>query len=296
MSSADAEELDENAELIEGILNEEIPLDILRFERDVPEVDEIQEFFKFYSKHADKPSKKHDDIVKTLDYQIFEVICVCAWESVSTSGITYKNASKWSALSHHFDNILTNYPSKHWWLESLIKFLPACTVPKGVVELANKFRQTSSITKTWRERNDKLISGNTDAEVLNIYFGYKIEDCAKKAVHQVGMFYNKLYRTPQELPSGTNNMSHLYLAIKNCLFVREKKAQHCAKRQRQWYRDRPNKHARMSKTYAMEGFEQSLEDEQADLVLQDYFPKHWLTFHMCSHPITDRFPDKAYVS
>ena len=60
--------IDENAELIEGILNEDIPLDILRFERDVPEVDEIQEFFKFYSKHADKPSKKHDDFVKTLDY------------------------------------------------------------------------------------------------------------------------------------------------------------------------------------------------------------------------------------
>ena len=50
MSSADAEELDENAELIEGILNEDIPLDILRVERDIPEVDEIQEFFKFYSK------------------------------------------------------------------------------------------------------------------------------------------------------------------------------------------------------------------------------------------------------
>ena len=42
MSSADAEELDENAELIEGILNEDNPLDVLRFERDVPEVDEIQ--------------------------------------------------------------------------------------------------------------------------------------------------------------------------------------------------------------------------------------------------------------
>ena len=51
--------------LIEGILYEEIPFDILRFERDLPEVDEIEKFFKFYSKHADKPSKKHDDIVKT---------------------------------------------------------------------------------------------------------------------------------------------------------------------------------------------------------------------------------------
>ena len=82
MSSADAEELDENAELIEGILNEDIPFDILRFERDVPEVDEIEEFFKFYCKHADTSSKKHDDIVKTLDYQIFEVIHVIVRVSI----------------------------------------------------------------------------------------------------------------------------------------------------------------------------------------------------------------------
>ena len=76
----------------------------------MPEVDEIEEFGKFYSKHTDKPSKKHDDIVKSLDYQIFEVMCVCTWESVSVSGNPFQNASKWSALSHHFDNILTNYP------------------------------------------------------------------------------------------------------------------------------------------------------------------------------------------
>ena len=56
-------------------------------------------------------------------------------------------------ISHHFDNILTNYyPQKHWWRETLIKFLPACKVPKGVIELENKRRQTSTITKTWRER------------------------------------------------------------------------------------------------------------------------------------------------
>jgi hypothetical protein len=123
----------------------------------------------------------------------------------------------------------------------LIKFLPACKVLKGVLELANKFRQTSTITKTWRECNEeKLISGNTEAELLNIYFGHKIKDYVQKAVHQVDMFYNKLYRTPEELPSGTNYMTHLYLAIENCLFVREKKALHCSKRQRQWYRDRPN--------------------------------------------------------
>ena len=177
----------------------------------------------------------------------------------------------------------------------MIKFLPACKVPNGVRELANKYRQTASITKTWRERNEKLISGNTEVELLNIHFGYKIKQCAKIAIHQVGMFYNKLHRTREELPSGTNNMIHLYLAIKNCLFVREKKALHCSKRQRQWYRDRPSKGAKMSKTYAMEGFEEFWEDEKANLVLQDFYPKHWLTFHMCSHPITDRFPDKSYV-
>ena len=60
--------------MIEGILSEEIPFEVLRFERDVAEVDEIEEFCKFYNKHADKPSKKHDEIVKTLDYQIFEVV------------------------------------------------------------------------------------------------------------------------------------------------------------------------------------------------------------------------------
>jgi hypothetical protein len=37
MSSAEAtDDLDENSALIEGILNEEIPFDILRFERGVP--------------------------------------------------------------------------------------------------------------------------------------------------------------------------------------------------------------------------------------------------------------------
>ena len=66
-------------------------------------------------------------------------------------------------------------------------------------------------------------------------------------------------------------MSHFYLAIKNCLYVREKKALHCSKRQRQLYRDRPNKGARISKTYAMEGFEKFLDDEKAELVLQDYY-------------------------
>ena len=59
----------------------------------------------------------------------------------------------------------------------------------------------------------------------------------------------------------------------------------------------PNENAKISKTYAMEGFERFLDDEKAELVLQDYYyPKHWLTFHMCSHPITDRFPDKPYES
>ena len=178
----------------------------------------------------------------------------------------------------------------------MIKFLPACKVPKGVIELENKHRQTSTITKTWRERNEKLISDNTEAKLLNIYFGHKIEDYAKKAVHQVGMFSNKIYRTREELPWGTNNMSHLYLAIKNCLFVREKKALHCSKRQRQWYRDRPNKGAKISKTYAIEGFEEFLDDEKAELVLQNYYPKHWLTFHMCSYPVAKHFPDKPYIS
>ena len=80
-------------------------------------------------------------------------------------------------------------------------------------------------------------------------------------------------------------MSHLYLAIKNCLFVREKKAMHCAKRPRQWYRDRLNEGAKISKTYAMEVFEEFLEDEKAKLVLKDYYPKHnRLTFHIYVFP------------
>ena len=83
MLSNDAD-IDPSAELLESVLNEDVPFENLRFEGDVPEVDEIEEFCKFYSKHVDKSGSKSEEIVKFIDNQIFEVICVIAWDSVST--------------------------------------------------------------------------------------------------------------------------------------------------------------------------------------------------------------------
>jgi hypothetical protein len=158
----------------------------------------------------------------------------------------------------------------------LIHHLPASKLPKGVSEIANKWRTTSSITATWRRRNAGKIKGNSEADVLKMFFGNKIEKVAKVAVHQVKMFYNKMYRTKEELPSGTNNMSHLYYAIKNNLFVREKKAAYFQRRTRQFNRERPDKCSKITKDYLVDGFDDFVEEAKLQLVIADFFPTHWL--------------------
>ena len=83
------------------------------------------------------------------------------------------------------------------------------------MKIAYEMRNSVVISKTWKARNQAKISGCTDPEIRVLYFGSKIEDTAKKAISLIGMQYNKLYRSPAELPSGTNSMSPLYRAIKN---------------------------------------------------------------------------------
>ena len=95
-----------------------------------------------------------------------------------------------------------------------------------------------STVVTWKARNQAKISGNSEPEIRVLYFGSKIEETAKKAVSLIGMQYNKLYRSPAELPSGTNSMSPLYRAIKNCLFLSEKKVLYIQKRRRKIYREK----------------------------------------------------------
>ena len=46
----------------------------------------------------------------------------------------------------------------------------------------------------------------------------------------------------------------------------------------------------------MEGFNKMLEKELKIIVWDDYFPKHWLSFHMLSFPIDVRFPEDSFVS
>ena len=286
------EEDDAAEKKIESILNEPIHFEDLIFEIDVPQVDEIEDFCNYYVKHCEKA--KYKDIKRSCEFQIFEVICVCAWNTTFSCGGT----SKWGALANQFDIILGSYPMQAWWRDSLMKFLPASEIPEGVENIANEMRVNPTISKTWRTRYKTKIACLTESEICVLYFGSKIEDVAKKAVSQVNLFYNRLYRTPIELPSGSISMSHLYRAIKNCLFSVEKKALYLQRRKRQFYRerDRNDKHLQLSKMYLMEGFEDFIREEKSTFIVQNYFPKHWLSFHMCSSPINDRFPNDFYVS
>jgi hypothetical protein len=121
----------------------------------------------------------------------------------------------------------------------LLDFLPDSKIPEGVFEIANEMRSsTVVISKTWKARNQAKISGNSEPEIRVLYFDSKAEETAKKAVSLIGMQYNKLYRSPAELPSGTNSMRPLYRAIKNCLFLSEKKILYMQKKRRsQFYRE-----------------------------------------------------------
>jgi hypothetical protein len=93
-------------------------------------------------------------------------------------------------------------------------------------------------------------------------------------------------------------MSRLYRAIKKCLFEREKKSAYVVARRRAFARrnKEATKGEQCTKTWLMEGFEKHMEKEFKNLVIDDYFPKHWLAFHFCSFPIEDRFPRDAFVS
>jgi hypothetical protein len=119
-----------------------------------------------------------------------------------------------------------------------MQYLPESKILFGVFEIANEFRGTANISKTRKTRNKSKIGGSFEPEIRVLYFGCKIEQTAKKSITAIGMQYNRLYTSPSELPSGTNNISPLYLAIKNCLYAVEKKALYFQKRRRQFYREK----------------------------------------------------------
>jgi len=79
-------------DLVNSIINDSVNFEDLVFEKDVEEVDQIQLFCQYYAKHADLA--KFKDIRKFCEFQIFELICACAWEHVSSSGASYKNDIK----------------------------------------------------------------------------------------------------------------------------------------------------------------------------------------------------------
>jgi hypothetical protein len=280
---------DPDDNLIDSLIDD-VHFDDLVLEKNVADVDQIEVFCTYYLKHVDKAEFK--DIRKYCEFQIFDMICVCAWESVSSSDQSFKNDIKWGALVIHNDNIVANYPLKQWWRVFLMQYLPASKIPVGVFEIANEFRETANISKTWKTRNKTKIDGSTEPEIRVLYFGYKIEETTKKAISAIGMQYNRLYRAPSELPSGTNNMSPLCLAIKNCLFSVEKKALYLQKRRRQFYREKDASMPKLTKTYLMDGFEEYLTKAKSSTIIEDFFPKHWL----CSLPINDRFKKGLYVS
>ena len=100
---------DPDDNLIDSLIDD-VHFDDLVLEKNVADVDQIEVFCTYYLKHVDKA--KFKDIRKFCEFQIFEMICVCAWESVSTSGQSFKNDIKWGALVIHYDNIVANYPLK----------------------------------------------------------------------------------------------------------------------------------------------------------------------------------------
>ena len=73
-----------------------------------------------------------------------------------------------------------------------MQYLPASKIPVGVFEIANKFRGTANISKTWKTRNKTKIDGSSEPEIRVLYFGCKIEETAKKAISAIGMQYNRL--------------------------------------------------------------------------------------------------------
>ena len=92
--------------LIDSLIDA-VRFDDLVLEKDVADVDQLEVFCTYHAKHAD--NAKFKDIRKLCELQIFELICVCAWECVSKSGQSFKNDVKWGALLvTRFDNILAN--------------------------------------------------------------------------------------------------------------------------------------------------------------------------------------------
>ena len=157
--------------LIDSLIDA-VHFDDLVLKKDVADIDQIEAFCIYYLKHAAKAKLKN--IRKACELQIFELCCVCAWESVSTSGQSFKNDVKWGALVTHFDNILANYPLKQWWRVCLMQHLPGGKLPVGVFEIANEFRGTANISKTWKQRNKTKIDGSSEPEIRVLYFGCKI--------------------------------------------------------------------------------------------------------------------------
>ena len=81
--------------LIDSLIDA-VHFDDLVLKKDVADIDQIEAFCIYYLKHAAKAKLKN--IRKACELQIFELCCVCAWESVSTSGQSFKNDVKWGAF------------------------------------------------------------------------------------------------------------------------------------------------------------------------------------------------------
>ena len=151
--------------LIDSLIDA-VHFDDLVLEKGVADVDQIEVFCAYYAKHADKV--KFKDIRELCELQIFELICVCAWESVSKSGHLFKNDVKWGALVTHFDNILANYPLKQWWRVSLMQFLPLSKIPDGVIEIANDMCAVRWLFR----RLGKVVTRASFRVVRNLKFEY----------------------------------------------------------------------------------------------------------------------------
>ena len=125
MSTQAEDVIEEGVEGVDDALIDSL-IDVVHFndlvlDKDVADIDQIEAFCTYYVKHIGKA--KFKNLRKAFELQIFELCCVCAWESVSTSGLSFKNDVKWGTLVTHFDNILANYPLKQWWRGSLLNFL-----------------------------------------------------------------------------------------------------------------------------------------------------------------------------
>jgi hypothetical protein len=194
MSTQAEDVIEEGVEGVDDALIDSL-IDVVHFndlvlEKDVADIDQIEAFCTYYVKHAAKA--KFKSLRKACELQIFELCCVCAWESVSTTGLSFKNDVKWGTLVTHFDNILANYPLKQWWRVSLMNFLPDSKIPDGVFEIANEIRNTVVISKTWKARNQAKISGSSVTARSIVIKQLQLRRSGLKRTHCTRHYFNSV--------------------------------------------------------------------------------------------------------